>query len=792
MAQELAELKAHVSMRPWRVGVLVDTTSVPAVRDVIADLSGVWGGIYMPIFDVNAPVDELERLGNLQDVDALYADTDEGSVGELLRKAGWSWGGRGPYGPFKEEHGFRRGLLPAYEFLESLKGFAQPVWEAHESYELLFAATWGIVDRFAPAVGGLDSDAGAGVGTHLKLDDFLAGWRPDLEIRGALDATRRNVNVKGRAHLEGAGGVYIVRQDHPQDVVEFWNRRTYGTRVIGLPAACGGSLFRHLTAGPLPAVERRRGGPDAEVERGLTVWGLSDASAETRTALKELADAAGLKLCGEDRGEGLHFPFPGVETPFTRSIRTEFRPTVTWTEVPLPPIPLQANPDRYQHGTVAADVRVQSVSGQDPRLTTMLPPYRRLSALAQRYALQDGTDQARVTLEGVALLVQADREQAPIPFPYNLDAMQLLFDDDAVKVEQSEIGKFQSRAAEKFGGTFGGVFTQPGLRAAVEETGSKTAGIALQHLRNLVERHSGAWPDPLYGRGRVDKKTYAQQVVNSLLGSGLLIPMLKVHCSHCRVDRQVTADEVATTMECEFCGESFKLALSLSLANEGWRYRLASHLGPEKIRALLPALAAAGVLRQLNNHESATAPHVLGLEVTVDGRKIEVDLAVYMRGNNWVVVLGEVKNRNRIDSTDIGNLEFLQGKLRAAGVTAIIMIATLKDRLVPEEVALLRGLAERAEPVVTPQGVVHPLVPLVLTGPDLSWPWGSEKAPWRWPDARYHGIHGTPLASCRRNLGLLNFRFEGRTRPGSPMQQFEWVDDLAELPPSAAAKGQHD
>jgi hypothetical protein len=143
----MAEARGRAMIRPWRVGVLVDTASAEAVREAIANLSCVWGGRYVPILDIGAPIEELERLGRLHDVDSLYADVVEGPVGDLLRKPGWTWGFRGPWGPFGEENGFRTGLLPIRSFINTSTNFVQPTWDADEHVDLVLAATWGLGDH---------------------------------------------------------------------------------------------------------------------------------------------------------------------------------------------------------------------------------------------------------------------------------------------------------------------------------------------------------------------------------------------------------------------------------------------------------------------------------------------------------------------------------------------------------------------------------------------------------------------------------------------------------------------
>jgi hypothetical protein len=265
-------------------------------------------------------------------------------------------------------------------------------------------------------------------------------------------------------------------------------------------------------------------------------------------------------------------------------------------------------------GTVAVEIDVHEVPGLDPRSTPSLPPLRRCGTLLERSEMSQ-LDHVRITLDGDGLVlgVSATSDEVPIGFSYHLDAIETLFDDKDLKVSQSDDGRFQTRAAEMLGGPYGSVMVQPGVRALLDKAGRSTAGLTLQQLRAEVKKHHGAWPDKLTSfRTSVDD--YAEYTVNNLLFSGLFVPMLDVHCSNCRVDSQVSPRDLDSSVQCEFCGETFRLALSLALSRSKsrWRYRLASHLGPEKMKALLPALATSSLLGQLTTRSGAAGTHAFG------------------------------------------------------------------------------------------------------------------------------------------------------------------------------------
>jgi len=747
-------------LRPWRVGVLVDTSDAVQVRSAIADLSSVWGGASMPIFDVNTPLTDLEELGRLFDVDSLYADVSEGALGEFLSRPGWAWRGRGQWGPFASAEGgtIRTGLLPTRAILDLSSSLVLPTWNVGEAADLLLAATWGISD-------GLDWPV-----LRTPYVDLIwqeGGSRGPI---GALSAGMLHLTYRGGDSF--GRGVFVVRADHPQDAVEYWNRRAFGDEVIGVPADGDLGFVRNaLAARQSGTQERSASGRSSQV---LEVSGLELASDEVADLIRGVADRDELAIRAVERGSRPYFVFPGLHSPFTRSLRTEMAPEAHWVDVDLPTLPMAADSNalEYWRGIVAAEVTISEVRGQDPRFTPRLPPYRRHAALIQTVP---SVDQGRVGEDGLVLGTQAHAEELRIPFALNLEVMRLLFDEPA-KVDQSDVGRFQTRASEKFGGPYTGTFTQPGVRAAVMLAARSRAGVTLPHLRQLVEHERGGWPD-LLRQGTTSPREYAIRAVNGLFGSGLFVPTLRVHCSHCRVESYVSADQLATIMQCEFCGHSFDLALSHGLAPPDWHYRLAGHLRADQVEALMPALATTSVLGQLRMSQEPS-PLVLGLKVELEGHKIEVDVASFFMDPQPIAVLGEVKTANRIDDHDVQNLEFFQERLRSRGVSCLLLFATLKEQFSPEEKGALRALVERSRWTKSRSGAV-PNVPLLLTGPDLSRsPWDKEH-PWRW-NTNHGGLFDTAMASCERNLGLRGFA-PSWGDDDQPDFAFDWVEGGASV-----------
>lgn len=151
--------------------------------------------------------------------------------------------------------------------------------------------------------------------------------------------------------------------------------------------------------------------------------------------------------------------------------------------------------------------------------------------------------------------------------------------------------------------------------------------------------------------------------------------------------------------------------------------------------------------------------HVLGLEVTIPNRNpVEVDVAAILHEDDWTVVLGEVKSHHPIDQNDVENLAHLQDLLLEKETLSVVMFATLKLEFNEDERNLFRTLIEQTTRSVERNGSRLPIMPLLFTQHELSVPWGDEAHPWRWRKAGQGGIFGTAIESCRKNLGLIDFK----------------------------------
>jgi hypothetical protein len=159
------------------------------------------------------------------------------------------------------------------------------------------------------------------------------------------------------------------------------------------------------------------------------------------------------------------------------------------------------------------------------------------------------------------------------------------------------------------------------------------------------------------------------------------------------------------------------------------------------------------VLTTYRYRTSATVPCVLGWKVEGPDVDCEVDIAAILDdGGLPVAVVGEAKHyRESIDANDLANLGRIQRHFRQRGIECLVLAAVMRDNIRQEEADALRAFAQRPLNTLPTRSAVEPVLPIVLTGKDLSVP-ESDQHPIRW--ASGYGVMRLAQESCRRNLGL--------------------------------------
>lgn len=710
------QVSGTVTVRPVVLGVAVDLSTANEVTRVLRALARAWGGCFSVVMSETLGVDDLEARMQWFDLDSLWLWNEEHELSGTLRDKHLLWRGSGDWGPFGAGR-YTHGLMP----WKGLQGVPSDVDADHDP----------LLDWF--------ESGSSGPAVHLANMSEV----PSTSLTRSLN--------------HSPPVIVLLDRDSSVHQVQAWNVRAVATRLAVVDDDNGRRTVDWDEVVQWCRAPRR---DDTGEIREVWVWDLRNGSRPT-SGLASLDGA--MKQAEVNWVRHLQERPPAM---YPRVLKTDFNTSFNVTvpygamrpAVSIPTVPLGGDGGALgDYRTVAAEVFVNSVTGHDPRLVARLPDDPRFSDLLD-FVTDDVLRVRRPTEWGFVVGVSAASSSLNVQLHRKSEVFRRLLGSEGVLVEQSDVGLFQTRAAEMLGGASSGALTQPGLAAGLRLLASHPAGVPLARLKAEITNNRGAWPGELSGTSPSD---YAEGVLRGLVGSGMVRAVLKAKCTYCRATMQLEPEDMASTMLCDFCGQEVRLAPMIGWGSPKWVFRLAGHLSDAQVQAMIPALATLGQLSHLTGLQGGIDCSELGLTVTCDGKSMEADIAAYLRSPIPVTVIGEVKSRNRIDANDVANLEWLQDRLSVNGFDSIILFATTKDSFGPEETeALRKHCDERAVPLDVRRSAT-PRLPIVLTGRDLFLPWMHDDNVGRWArESPALAIHGTALESCQRNLGLDRWAFE--------------------------------
>lgn len=735
-------ISGTVHLRPVRLGFVGTGVTTRAVREAARLASGVWGGIYFPFLDANDP-SVFQRAEALA-LDVLHPLDDAPETTSIIDAPGFRWRGGGQWGPFgkTEDPDFTEGLLP--------------------------------IDRLVDPDGSSEWDFDWDDDDLASLYDVWFGYRqpraepsssspsPSLDdLWSTGDRFAESPIAKTAAHIEYSGNdpglVVVIVGKEPEDLVRLWNLRAAGGHVqpwvVGKDAQSLQTLEAWLGAEETLAHAHHARRGDGTVLGPLVSVVAGEHEVEVVTAVCEAIERFGFTLSGG--GSDLLGGWRGHH-PLMTSAERDFNlrvPQGEWqVDIALPILPIVDGRVDWP-GIVAADVVVHREPETSSGGTLSLPAVRPLARVIDQYT-RDVEQFHRPSGDGRVVGVQGAASTVRVALIPGIEVFRGVLPDDAA-VGQSDDGRFITQFVARLGGVDSSAASQPAVREVFYDLSRAERPAPMAKLIQAALNARGSWPDRFTARS---PEEYARSVGYFLANTGLLVPTVSVRCPQCATDSDASPDELAAEMRCALCLGELNLGLALALqgSKNPWRYRLAAHLPPGRIRSGLATMAANTILRTAHRAGAAPAtPHIFGLTVELQGWECEIDIAaLIMDGPLTLAVVGELKGgRELIDETDIDNLQRVQHILRSADIEAFLMAGTTRNRFEPSEVSLLRTACEAA-PTRLMGPHREPALPIVLCGPDVSKPWFDEDHPWRWGTPGGAPLGGLAEGSCRRNLGL--------------------------------------
>lgn len=757
-----------ICVRPVRVGMVLQPDA-EAVSSAVQACTCVWGGAYFPWLAPDAP-DTLHTAEALA-VDVFYPVAGDSAACEVAGQEGYRW---------KPDHGTPFGsheplAAPGVLGVEWLlddpapqHAFVLPEWDTADPLGPLFEVWFGHYGDYPAAA-------------ELRSRFARVAESRTIGVDAPVPAFEGLVTPIGLTCLDmeydsddSTSVIVLVDAADPADLMLLWTARAAGHHVLPWPATHADRV-RAVAEQWLRAALREdalgRSVRGDGLDLGPTISVITRHLPIPEDLAVLLDDLGITALPGSSVKHAL--PRRGRHPFLTASVKefsVPLAPQQRTLAVPMPPVgPARWRPDRHYAGIVAAHVTFTDVRDVHPGWTPLVPNLRSLSNLLDTQPANHPEPFHRPARGGRVCGVLADSgtDEVRLCLLDNADILNGLFRGSGWQPRQEVNGRKVTGLIRRLGGISSAAGCEPAVWQVLHTASKSADGLVHDRLVGLANKHREHWPGPVSTPD--GRASYATKVVLALQQRGLLEPVAPLHCPECRGFTTVPAPRLEAEMTCSHCGRQFPLGylLGSSPRRFDWHFRLADGITRNLMAETRPVMAAATVLACYHQQlfPAGLLPAVggttmtcqLGVSFEFPGGPREVDLVVVLDdGPQPVAVVGEVKGGlsaqpgDLINQDDLAVLTAIQTRLREQGVECYLLAAVLRDHLEPSERDALQRLC--AHPPITlndHQGFVHPVLPIVLTGADLTQPQFSDGHLHWWSR---HGLPGLAQESCRRNL----------------------------------------
>ena len=710
----MSSMTFSTNYRPLRIGFCIDAGSlVETVR--AAELNTLLvGGRYNPIIPVDSADDKIgTQLVKLFQLDFLYQVGTGTHVKEFVEsnKHLSTLALRDDL-LFVDDDGAKKlRVLDIGHILDlqgdRLKGGAQlPTWATSDPLDALFAMHFG---RF-PTIPALAYDYAGIYKNALKpsvpaLSSTTSLTSETMTKIGPLSLTGWPLELHGRGWGWKYHGIYVGRHDSQLDLLNYWNLRAAGIKLLFVPLDFMG-LYASAARGQAKHVlawDSKQKFPN-----GVGIWHDSSIDqAVVMSAIKTvLPKGKKLVVCRVDEhlwnGHNLKPSEPvfGRKTVLATVDQKYGAPSVT---LQLPDMPT-ANESRAGDPAQAIGFMVNPLSEFEYEGYTLKLPY--LPDLNNWFGREAGLalEDVRVGQRDFTLVVDTHDSVATFR-PIQLQALiSRIFERSEIKISDSQPGLIARRLIEQMGGGLEDcrVFKLPGVRKLI---GSLKPGalISRSEAKRIIrdeDANGHASIDDhahLYIQARDGDTLKADEVFDFMLARRLLRPGLQPECSSCHLKPWLPIDSLANDIECEYCGSRFDL--TVQLRDRDWRYRKSGLLGSDNHQegAIPVILTLLQFLRRSHHHQLA---YTLAIKLFSRARGVncEVDFAILDADIDAIptIAIGEAKTGDEITDDDISNLSAVKAALERDGVKVYLVISKTRD-FTSDEIARFKKLDGQGE-----------------------------------------------------------------------------------------------
>lgn len=758
-------VSGETMLRPIRVGLLIMPGSAAGLQRAVELATGTWGGQAFPVLEAGRDDQRVLRMAAAMGVDCLFPISDDDEPKMLAQTPGFdwvgSWEGRSPFN--RDEEGLAEHLLPAsalYDWYRLSRLPLPPVYHVswpqdHELVDLL--TVW--FGRFGDDHAGQADLAAFGAiaqGCPLGPGLPLPPW--PMSIASQLTITMQDVFQQPRWKSQG---VVVVEPANVSHLVSLWNVRAAGQEVFPWAESHADLLEEPLRQWLDQMASEAR---PASGQPSLSVWLPRGAGIPPR--LSALTDDGRFRVMPEALDMDLH----GCGPLMTRHVRRFTADTGRSEEADVPIPVLDFLPRRASWtdlGMVAADIEVRSESPDPAGDTGMIVPAARCVAPYLRAFIPFTRPRAR----GRVIPVRLSKETVSLA-PVRADLLaQKLASAAGYELSLTENGRRLHHRIRLFGGvTEDSLANQPAVRAVVRQVlRSQYGATKAESLVATASKNNGGWPGR--SRRRRGYKDYPAQVIGTLAERGIIQPLACLKCPSCASTIRLIPSELGAPVSCELCSASVPFGTYIANGPQrptAWAMRVTSALDEAHFNETIPVMAALSVFHAAcgKGFTGTGMTYLVGAELVTSAMKCEIDFMILIQDAELpAVIISEAKAGNPdhpaqsalLSSDDLAHLEAVQDSFRALGIDCWICFATTRPVLEQSEIDLLRRSCERSlTPVFDFQGLLLPVLPIVLTGEDLSVPAFDERHPATRVRGHFPRLPALGKDTCQRQLELVD------------------------------------